>query len=377
MKDLLTIVLAQRWQLGHSHDLANGFSEYASAKTNWRVLLLNPNEVVNEDGRLIEADGFLLSSAFRQALEASNRTKPMVVTHWMPDEHDIYQVDSDPYAVGAFAADFLMRGNYHRLAVASSYHLPALNVRAKSFYERCLAAGQPCFAAIRSGAPQGDVIDDIMKWVRAGDLPVAVFTTEDRLACSLIDEVRQCGMHVPEEVSVLGCEDYRLICESVRPTLSSVHLPFRKVGFEAARMLDRQLQGLPIAERALYLQPDHVSERMSTCLFTTEDPQLRRALEFMHRNACDSASVTSAARHAGLTLRALQRRFRKELGHSPNHYLQHIRLEKAKQLLRETEMTMEEIASASGYESGHYLSRIFKAKIGQTARGYRNQFRRV
>ncbi len=72
----------------------------------------------------------------------------------------------------------------------------------------------------------------------------------------------------------------------------------------------------------------------------------------------------------------LQYRFNQEAGHSPVEEIQRARTAKVKELLRSTEMTLNEIAGVSGYQSGHYLSRIFKETCGQSARDYRNSFRR-
>ncbi|ANE45258.1 hypothetical protein SY83_01725 [Paenibacillus swuensis] len=64
--------------------------------------------------------------------------------------------------------------------------------------------------------------------------------------------------------------------------------------------------------------------------------------------------------------------FKQMYGMTPNKYLQFIRHRKAKDLLRHTDLTVEEIGRDVGYEDLHYFSRTFRKWEGVSPRGYRN-----
>lgn len=68
----------------------------------------------------------------------------------------------------------------------------------------------------------------------------------------------------------------------------------------------------------------------------------------------------------------VSRLFKEMMGLTPNKYLQSIRHQQAKKLLRETDWKMEVIAKDIGYTDVHYFSRVFHKCEGMTARDYRN-----
>lgn len=67
--------------------------------------------------------------------------------------------------------------------------------------------------------------------------------------------------------------------------------------------------------------------------------------------------------------------FKKSLGMSPRDYLVHIRIEKARELLANSEMSILEIAQEVGYSSGQVLARAFAKSMHVTPRAYRSQSR--
>lgn len=74
----------------------------------------------------------------------------------------------------------------------------------------------------------------------------------------------------------------------------------------------------------------------------------------------------------GLTNTYLSMLFKKETGETLKDYLTALKIEKAKELLKETNWQVSEIAKEIGYDNEHYFSRIFKQKTEMTPTGYRN-----
>jgi LacI family transcriptional regulator len=59
----------------------------------------------------------------------------------------------------------------------------------------------------------------------------------DRMALEVYGILRSRGMKVPDEISVAGYDDYRVISEQLYPQLSTVDLPYRAIGERAAQRL--------------------------------------------------------------------------------------------------------------------------------------------
>jgi AraC-like DNA-binding protein len=70
----------------------------------------------------------------------------------------------------------------------------------------------------------------------------------------------------------------------------------------------------------------------------------------------------------------LRKDFKRLTGRSPNQYLLNLRLEKVKELLTNTSLSISEIAYQTGFESVSYLSKIFKKKNRRGPKSYRDEF---
>src|SRR5206468_6349613 len=80
-------------------------------------------------------------------------------------------------------------------------------------------------------------------WLKQQQKPIAVLAANDLRAREVLDACRLAGLHVPEEIAVLGVNDDELICEMANPPLSSVAHNARRIGYEAAAMLHRLMVG--------------------------------------------------------------------------------------------------------------------------------------
>jgi LacI family transcriptional regulator len=76
------------------------------------------------------------------------------------------------------------------------------------------------------------------KLMRMNPRPTAIFAANDEMATGVLQAARHAGVKVPEELSVVGFDDFQL-AERVWPALTTVHTPTREVGRMAALKLIR------------------------------------------------------------------------------------------------------------------------------------------
>jgi transcriptional regulator GlxA family with amidase domain len=105
------------------------------------------------------------------------------------------------------------------------------------------------------------------------------------------------------------------------------------------------------------------------------DERLLKVLRAMERNLEHPLSRLKCARLSGVSLRQLERAFGKHLGHGIHEHYLVLRLGRAQQLLRETSLSMLEIAVATGFASASQFSRAFKRTLGTTPRDVRQNGR--
>ncbi len=83
-------------------------------------------------------------------------------------------------------------------------------------------------------------------------------------------------------------------------------------------------------------------------------------------------SITSMAQFCNLSAGYFSHYFRDKLGASPMKYLTTLRIEKAKFLLSESDVSVSNIAASLGYSDVLYFSRIFKKAVGESPTAYRD-----
>lgn len=108
---------------------------------------------------------------------------------------------------------------------------------------------------------------------------------------------------------------------------------------------------------------------------TTESRPLRDLQIWMLDHLTDDLSVPVLASRAAMSERNFQRVFTREMGKSPAHYVEEIRIEAVRRKLERSTQSMEEIASACGFSSADVMSRSFFRQLKVTPVEYRARFR--
>lgn len=96
---------------------------------------------------------------------------------------------------------------------------------------------------------------------------------------------------------------------------------------------------------------------------TLPDP-LQTAVSMMIDNMEDPLQIPVIAKAAGKTVRSLERLFARHLGASPAKFYRKLRLERVRQLLWHTNLSILEIALITGFPSPSHLSRLYQAEFG-------------
>lgn len=95
---------------------------------------------------------------------------------------------------------------------------------------------------------------------------------------------------------------------------------------------------------------------------------LKKAIAYIRLNSHLDININNVAAYAGISERYLRNLFSQYLNLSPLDYLNQIRINKAVELLRNTEMSVKEVCFQCGFQSPQYFSRIFKQQMGVSPR---------
>jgi AraC-like DNA-binding protein len=98
---------------------------------------------------------------------------------------------------------------------------------------------------------------------------------------------------------------------------------------------------------------------------------LKHTIEFINKNYAQELDIAALAENANYSRFHFSRLFKAHIGFSPSNYITKIRLEKAKDLLKKSDLSLEIVAEKSGFNTVSYFIRTFKEWEGSTPGKYR------
>ncbi|GHH99037.1 helix-turn-helix domain-containing protein [Neobacillus kokaensis] len=99
---------------------------------------------------------------------------------------------------------------------------------------------------------------------------------------------------------------------------------------------------------------------------------IQKAMEYIEEHFLEAITLEKVASHVHLSPTYFSRIFKNATGSNFVEYITYLRIEKAKELLKDLNYTVYQIAFEVGYSNSHYFSRVFKTLVGKTPSDYRN-----
>lgn len=117
------------------------------------------------------------------------------------------------------------------------------------------------------------------------------------------------------------------------------------------------------------VRQSHQLQRMQTVeRFDVRHEAVGQIIELMEQNLEEPLSASELAELSGIGLRKLERLFKKHCHDTPTRFYLRLRLERARQLLKHTRMTVVDVAVACGFHSPEYFSRRYRSVFGCSPR---------
>ena len=213
------------------------------------------------------------------------------------------------------------------------------------------------------------------KWLAAemkkAPKPLAVFAANDQQALDVLESCENLGVAVPEEVAIVGAENYLLAPEAMRTPLSSVDTNLQNLGYRGAELLDQLMDGRPIPAQPLRVPAAGVIARRSSDILTIKHAGVAKSLRFLWEHGHEPICIKDLEQVSGMSRRGMHKAFLDHLQRTPGQELQRIRIEHAKKLLTESSQKIEPLARLCGYQSINSFCVAFKRATGVSARQFR------
>jgi LacI family transcriptional regulator len=301
------------------------------------------------------------------------------------DYPNVPYVATDNYAVVNCAYQHLKQKGLQRFAFygfpMDENHRWALE-RERAIIDLCEQDGFSC-AVYRGYKTQPDTwhhsMNQLALWIESLPLPVGVIAVTDARARHLLYACDKTQRLVPDQVSIVGIDDDDIARNLSRVSLSSVSQGCFDMGFQAAKLLHRQLSrqsektAQPAPPPRVLIPPTGIIQRQSTDFKALQDPYVIQAMHYVRQHACRGIKVEQVIDYVGISRSNLEQRFVQECGHSIHTQIHNEKLHKACKMLTDTDSTLSEIAGVCGYPSIQYLYAVFKKHFGQTPNQYKRQ----
>ncbi len=209
------------------------------------------------------------------------------------------------------------------------------------------------------------------EWLSGLPKPLAVMAANDSRARQVLEACRAQSLRVPEEVAVIGVDNDELLCRLSSPLLTSVEQGAERIGHEAAVLLERIMDGRKPRRRRIVIDPVRVVTRRSTDILAIEDPVAAKAMSYIWENATYGIKVKQVAGAVNCSRATLETRFKLALGYSVHTAIGNVRLEQARRLVRETNLSLKQIAANTGFRSVQHMTTVFGRAFGHAPAAYR------
>ena len=217
---------------------------------------------------------------------------------------------------------------------------------------------------------------ELIEWLQGLPKPIGILVSCDILGCHLSHLILECGLSIPDDIAILGIDNNEAICNICIPRLSSIALNLNKAGYDAAELLNRIVTGKErLKGQRINIQPMQVKERASTDIFAIDDPDVIKALKYIREHNQEPLQVDDVANHVCISKRSLQMKFHHILNTSIHDEIIHAHFLIARNLLLETDISIDEIANRSGFHYSSNMRRAFLDTTGMLPHKYRQTHR--
>lgn len=306
-----------------------------------------------------------------------------VVNVWpsSPARHLLPGVFPDSTEAGRLVAEHLMARGFRSFATLTSPRNVDNALEVKEFTRLVRDAGFHCTSAF---IPQ-DPHRNLAQWRKTVQLidramdrwtpPIGVYIGQEVCARMVVQAGHHRGWRIPDDVSIVAGKNQETLCEQPSPSLTSIEIGYDQIGYAAAELLDRLMQGLEPPTEPLRVSPRGLVVRESTDFFAVDNDLVAAALAYIASHSHRRIGPDDVARAVGIGTRTLQNYFRNTIKRPIATEIRRVRIERAKRELTQSDRALAAIARDAGFGTIQRLYEVFRRELGMSPGEYRKQRR--
>jgi LacI family transcriptional regulator len=378
------IALIYDARLAYDLKVMTGVAAYLQESGNYSVYI---EENALKDQRLPDlrswnGDGIVADFDHPAVAKAVAQSKLPVVGFgsgygWYVQESSIPYFFTNNKAIATMAADHLLARGFRHFAY-SGYAQTPINgwseERKQAFGRHLNERGFSCEVYqphYKTSHRWASVQRSLGKWLMSLPKPLGVMAANDNRARHVLEACRASGIRVPQDVAVIGVDNDELLCQLSSPPLSSVEQGAKRIGYNAAALLDQLMCGNKPPQGRFVIDPSGIIIRESTDVLAIDDPAVARAMAFIQEHAFDGINVPDVVSATAISRSGLETRFGRALGYTVRTAIRQVQLERARRLISDTNLPLKQVAANTGFRSVQHMTTLFGKAFGRSPAKYR------
>lgn len=215
--------------------------------------------------------------------------------------------------------------------------------------------------------------NELVKWITSLPPNTGIIAVNDARARHVLQTCEFMKLKIPEQHCVIGIDNEDIINYLSVVTLSTIAQGTEEMGYKAASLLQKLLLNKMNGTPRILVEPQKIIERRSTDYRSVQDPYVMQAMNFIRNHACRGIKVEQVLAEVRLSRSNLEARFKAELNKTIHNVIHQEKFDKAKYLLLNTTLSINEIYQMCGYPSLQYFYFLFKKHYNKTPKEYREQ----
>jgi len=376
----IAIAIELDFPFPHHYDCCRGIQRYADERGGW-LTVIDPHLVgMAGQAGAAEYDGVVGRIGLRAAEAAKAHGIP-AVNHWLNSPaKDLPCVFADFREGGRIAGEHLLARGFRHFGHLGMTHDRGYPLELAGFEQAIKAQGLEAprrLSTPRNFESSPEVFARFRKavhqWLAGLTPPVGILVSNEIVARYLAQICRELNLRVPLDVGIVAEYDTHMVSLGIEPSLSSVDQDFERIGYRAARLLDRLMSSRPKPpKKPILIKPRGLTVRASSDAFVVADPLAAKALRFIADHARDAVTVEDVAKHLHTTTRTLARRFKEFLGRAASDEINRLRTEYIKRRLEDPDIRLGDLAVECGFHSPSHFALFFRKMTGLRPKDYRS-----
>ncbi|MDR1493198.1 MAG: DNA-binding transcriptional regulator [Planctomycetaceae bacterium] len=367
---------------GFGRKLIEGIAQYATEQKRWDFFLCD-HDAANQHLQRLEAwngDGLIARVNNKNLNQFFHKFRGEKINLAADDKEFPIYVRLNNERCGVLAAEHFWERGYRNFSYFSMGHTYWSQFRYYCFVHALQKHESVCFLCPQANRKNSLTLptlwwsgldDSVLNWVKSLPKPIGIFCANDNHAFYLTNLCSSYDVGIPEEVAILGTDNDESLCKTTTPPISSINPNAKIIGYQSAKILDLMMNGDPLPEFPILVDPAGIVVRQSTDNIAVNDPIVAHALRFIRTEVARNLRVSDVTKETGVSRGTLNMLFHQHLRCSPIEEIIRIRMKWAKELLRDTPISVAEISQMLGYQTPEYFSHAFTRVENISPRNYR------